>query len=130
MPAPEQEGRPAADGKLRRRLWTRDEKRRIVAEAAAPGASVSMVARRHDVNANMVFTWRRQFGAGLSRPNDGAPTFVPAVIGGAPVVSASPVPGSPAGRMEISLADGARVVVGADVEAAALARVIEVLSRR
>ena len=42
-----------------RRLWSREEKLRIVAESLEPGASVSRVARRHDVNANLVFTWRR-----------------------------------------------------------------------
>jgi len=42
---------PSANGKRRRQLWSEDEKRRIVAEAAEPGASVSVVARRHDVNA-------------------------------------------------------------------------------
>jgi len=36
-----------------------EEKRRIVDETLAPGASVSVVARRHDVNANQVFAWRR-----------------------------------------------------------------------
>jgi transposase len=35
-------------------------KRQIVAETQAPGASVSIVARRHDVNSNQLFRWRRQ----------------------------------------------------------------------
>jgi hypothetical protein len=35
-----------------------------------------------------------------------------------------------AGRMEIALVGGERIVVGADVDAAALARVLNVLSRR
>ncbi len=43
----------------RRRRWSEAEKRRIVAESDEPGVSVSLVARRHDVNANQVFTWRR-----------------------------------------------------------------------
>jgi transposase len=34
------------------------------------------------------------------------------------------------GRMEVVLPGGERVIVGADVDAAALARVIKVLSRR
>ena len=44
----------------KRRQWTRAMKRRIVAETLEPGASVSIVARRHDVNANQVFKWRRE----------------------------------------------------------------------
>jgi transposase len=36
----------------RRRRWSEEEKRRIVEETFEPGASVSVVARRHDLNAN------------------------------------------------------------------------------
>src|SRR4051812_10238895 len=32
----------------------------MVAETQAPGAAVSIVARRHDVNSNQLFRWRRQ----------------------------------------------------------------------
>ena len=41
-----------------RRRWSEAEKRRIVAESYQPGVSVSVVARRNDVNANLVFNWR------------------------------------------------------------------------
>ena len=46
-------------------------------------------------------------------------------------MAAAPIaPSGPAGRMEIALVGGERVVVGADVDAAALARVVKALSRR
>jgi transposase len=32
----------------------------MVAESFTPGASVSKVAQRYGVNANLLFTWRRQ----------------------------------------------------------------------
>lgn len=41
------------------------EKRRIVEETLVSGASVAAVARRHDVNANLVFGWRKLYHAGL-----------------------------------------------------------------
>ena len=44
----------------KRRQWSEAAKRRIVAETLEPGSSVSIVARRHDVNANQVFKWRRE----------------------------------------------------------------------
>ncbi|TSD81190.1 transposase, partial [Mycobacterium sp. KBS0706] len=44
---------------LARRRWSRDEKRLILEEARAAGASVSEVARRHGVNANLLFKWLR-----------------------------------------------------------------------
>jgi transposase len=40
------------------------EKRRIVEETLAPGASVARIARAHGVNANQVFGWRRLYLAG------------------------------------------------------------------
>jgi len=42
-----------------RRSWSREEKRRIVEETFRPGASVADVARRHGLNANLVFNWRK-----------------------------------------------------------------------
>jgi transposase len=126
----EREGQPAsANARRRRRLWSEEEKRRIVAETLAPGASVSIVARRHDLNANMLFTWRRQIGAAALRPTGDALTFVPAAITAEAAPAVSPA-SSVTGRMEIALASGDRVIVGVDVDAAALARVVKVLSRR
>jgi transposase len=127
------EREPQATGgevRRRRRAWSAEEKRRIVAESLEPGASVSVVARRHDLNSNLLYTWRRQMGA-LASPAAGAVTgFMPAAITGPLAPTSSPAEAVLAGRMEIALASGDRVIVGADVDAAALARVIKVLSRR
>jgi transposase len=43
-----------------RRNWSDALKRQIVGETLEPGSSVSIVARRHDVNANQLFKWRRE----------------------------------------------------------------------
>jgi transposase len=48
---------PAA---AKRRQYSEALKRQMVAETQVPGASVSIVARRHDVNSNQLFRWRRQ----------------------------------------------------------------------
>jgi len=40
------------------------EKRRIIEETLAEGASVARVARAHGINANQVFGWRRLYLAG------------------------------------------------------------------
>src|SRR5205814_9198216 len=48
------------------------ERRQIVEETIKPGASVSQVARAHDVNANQVFHWRRQYRAGWFDESAGA----------------------------------------------------------
>jgi transposase len=46
----------------KRRSWTRNEKRLIVEESLEQGASIAEVARRHEVNANLLFTWRCNMG--------------------------------------------------------------------
>src|SRR5213083_1140411 len=51
-------GKPLSIG--RRREWPEALKRHMVAETLEPGASVSIVARRHDVNTNQLFKWRRE----------------------------------------------------------------------
>jgi len=125
------EGRAANGGeRRRRRLWSDEEKRQIVAETFAPGASVSIVARRHDMNANMLFTWRRQVGSAALLPARAAMTLVPAAIRDEPPTTVSPSSSVAVGRMEIVLASGDRVMVGADVDAGALARVVKALLRR
>ena len=92
------------------------------------------MARRHDVNANLVFSWRRHYRE-LTRVVGG---FVPVVVssteGAAEPAKLLPAPGdiepSSSGWMEIALADGSRVTVDRDVDAAALSRVLGVLGRR
>src|SRR5260370_10124776 len=53
----------------RRREWPEALKRQMVAETLEPRASVSIVARRHDVNTNQLFKCRRELfpEAGPSR---------------------------------------------------------------
>ena len=48
----------------KRQYRSLEEKRRIVEEALAEGASVARVARVYGVNANLVFNWRKQYKAG------------------------------------------------------------------
>ena len=48
----------------RRRRWPAEEKARIVQETYAPGMSVSLVARRHGIAPNQLFSWRRLYAAG------------------------------------------------------------------
>jgi transposase len=46
-------------GPDRRRSWSEDERREILAEAFAPGAIVAAVARRREVSTGLIYTWRR-----------------------------------------------------------------------
>jgi transposase len=115
-----------------RRFWSSDEKRRMVAESLAPGASVSKVAQRYGVNANLLFTWRRRETRSAASASGGLEPLklLPVTVAAEGMAAAPIAPSAPAGRMEIALIGGERVVVGADVDAAALARVVKALSRR
>jgi transposase len=56
----------------RRRRRSAEERRLIVEEALEPGASVARVARKHGVNANQVFGWKRLYESGqLGAPASG-----------------------------------------------------------
>ena len=51
-------------GAERRRRWSADQKRALVAAAFALGAIVSEVARAADIGANQLYRWRRELTAG------------------------------------------------------------------
>jgi len=114
----------------RRGFWSSDEKRRMVAESLAPGASVSKVAQRHGVNANLLFSWRRRETRSATSGGLEALKLLPVIVADEGMAAAPIAPSAPAGRMEIALVGGERVIVGADVDAAAFARVVKALSRR
>ena len=56
-----------------RRRWPVGEKCRIVEQTLKPGASVARVALAHGVNANQVFSWRRQYLQGLLSQRNAEP---------------------------------------------------------
>jgi transposase len=103
----------------RRRRWTDEEEARIVAESLDPATTVSAVARRYGLHASQLFVWRQRLAAPTAHE---APAFVPVVVAEDGAVA----PAEMAGRMEIALGP-AVIRVGADVDAAALRRVLEVV---
>ena len=109
-------------GPERRRRWASSEKASIVEESLRPGASVTAVARRHDVHPNLLHHWRRQ----ARRALDGGQglKFLPVAV------TPAGRPGSKAeGSIEIELAGGVRVRVDAAVDEVALGRVLRALGR-
>jgi transposase len=105
----------------KRREYSEALKRQMVAETQVPGASVSVVARRHDVNSNQLFRWRRQL----------LPKAV--VAGGAmvPVAVAAdedrPRRTDRDGVIEIAFGCGARVRLRGEVSSETLRQVVELL---
>jgi transposase len=108
-------------GATQRRQYSEALKRQMVAETLAPGASVSVVARRHDVNSNQLFRWRRQL---LPKSAVESGAMVPVEI--------VPDGGRPSrpdrdGVIEITFGCGARVRLRGEVCPATLRQVIELL---
>ena len=112
--------------KRKRRSYSTAFKRRVVAEALEPGASVSAVARRHDLNANMVFLWRRdpRFG-----PGQDAATFLPVEVKPA---ETPPIPeparAGGADEIEIALASGHRLTLSGAFDVDTVVRLARGLS--
>ena len=108
-------------GATKRRQYSEALKRQMVAETQVPGASVSIVARRHDVNSNQLFRWRRQL---LPKAAVESGAMLP--------VAVAPDDGRPRrtdrdGVIEIAFGCGARVRLRGEVSLETLRQVIEVL---
>jgi transposase len=137
-------GKDALEAQRRplRRMRPVAEKRRIVEETLKPGASVALIARRHEVNANLVFGWRRLYQQGLlEEPGALAVPMLPVRLSmHKPIASQRRRRGksgqdtravaAAAGCIEIEFTSGERVRVHGRVEREALWQVIEALLRR
>jgi transposase len=113
----------------RRRRWSEDEKLQIVLESLQTPRAVSSTARRYGISRPLLLKWRRSFRAEPNGPEGQQGCFVPAMVVAAetaPTEAAAPA----SGRMVIIVASDRRVIVDASVDAAALARVLQVLERR
>jgi transposase len=129
----------------RRRVWTEEQKREIVAESLGPALTPTAVARKYGISTGLLYGWRQKIlgrqMACLPRP---APRFArvempvaapqpdaPEAVMAEPAVA--PVPAIPlrlAGLIEILLPDGVSLRVDAAVDAAALRRVLTAVTAR
>ena len=97
-------------GPDRRRSWSDDERREILAEAFAPGAIVAAVARRREVSTGLIYTWRRH-----AMRESGAPFLRALVTGDQPPVD-KPTP-QLAPAIVVDMPGGARVSISASANA-------------
>jgi transposase len=105
-----------------------DEKLRIVTESFQAPRAISSTARRHGISRSLRMTWRRAFGPEPISPQSEPSGFARVVVAAEvePAVAATPT----SGQMVIVVGRDRRVIVDAGVDAAALARVLQVLERR
>jgi transposase len=119
---------PASPSKKQRRR-TIKERRDIVEETLVPGASVARVARRHEVNANQVFYWRKLYREGQLGITIATPLLPVKVKTERPttmVEESGPLLSS--GTMEIQFSRGTLRIAGS-VDMLALRAVLECLAR-
>jgi transposase len=127
----------------RRRMRTIAEKQRIVEETLVRGASVAAVARKHDLNANLLFGWRRLYKQGLLEAcREPLPKLLPVEVTtptivatrGGGDVSKSPARELPAttsaSQLEIEWPSGVRVRVQGTVDPGVLKSVLSALTQK
>jgi transposase len=118
----------------RRRRWNRAEKARLVAAMEEPGAVVTEIARGAEVNASLLYCWRRELRGARHK----TPMFVPVRIAreasdespasapGTPSSPSSQPQPPPAPRSSITIAFG--VEIRMTIEGSTLPRVIGALT--
>jgi len=108
--------------------YPRSFKLKVAVEACVPGISVSQLALKHQLNANMVFKWRREYQAGLFAGDDSEESaMLPVVLmtshDAPPAVPSTPAPRCQGGGIVVELG-GAVVRINGPVDAGTLRLVI------
>jgi transposase len=129
----------------RRRTWTPEQKREIVAESLGPEMTPTEVARKYAISSGLLYTWRHQIlGGQMARLACPAPSFAQVEMAPAPHQLAGPdakpeqpiappdpaTPLRPDGLIEIVLPGGVTLRVDAGVDGPALRRVLDVVTVR
>ena len=127
----------------RRRTWTPEQKRAIVAESLGSEVTPTEVARKYAISSGLLYTWRQQvLGGQISVVTGSTPSFARVELPPALQPSESSEPVSPTvpspppqssrpdGLIEIVLPSGVLVRVDAEVDSRALRRVLGILDDR
>jgi transposase len=105
-------------GAERRRRWSFEERRQILAAANAPGAVVTEVARRADVCTSLIYKWRREDERAAERDSGFAPVML----------VDQPAPSSSASDTAITVElGGARVKIGGDASVILVTAILKAL---
>ena len=108
-------------GPQRRRRWSFEDRRQILAAATARGAVVAEVARQADICTSLIYKWLRQ-----EREPQGGAGFTPAIL----VDDATPLISTPdAAAIVVEFAAGARVRIGAAAPVALVTATLRALRR-
>jgi transposase len=123
----------------RRRRWTPEQKREIVAESLGPDLTPTEVARKHGISSGQLYTWRQQvLGRQMMLLACTRPDFAPVEMmserppscGPDDTPKAETAPFRAPGLIEIVLPGGVMLRVDTQVDAEALRRVLTALGQR
>ena len=112
-------------GPERRRSWTEEQKRTIVAAAFAPGAIVADVARRAAVCAGQIYRWRQELNQQRRAGHGFSPVVITAIDDGGNDRAAL----DPAPAIEVEFGGAARVHIAASTPPELAAAVVRALRR-
>jgi transposase len=112
-------------GAGRRREWSAEEKKRIVAESYQSGETVSAVARRHALTPQQLFGWRRALRRGMDLGARGT-TFAPVMVEAGPgCADRSTAAGGPSAAAIIEIVIGVAMVrIPPGIDAVSLTKVL------
>jgi transposase len=120
----------------RRRVWTLEQKREIVAESLGPDLTPTEVARKHGISSGLVYSWRQKLLNGQMTHLRQSASFAEVEIAPTQSDRADPQPSSsdvlsrPPGLIEILLPKNVTLRVDAQVDGPALRRVLAALTGR
>jgi transposase len=119
-------GRKSQGERRRRRAYDDAYKRELVERTLVPGVSVAKIALENGLNANLLFTWRRQYLRSLAGE---MPKLLPVRVEPTETVGQVCAQKVPAGFIEIDL-PGGRIRLKGPVDEQSLRAVVAVLSGR
>ncbi|WP_046119140.1 transposase [Sinorhizobium sp. PC2] len=67
-------------GVERRRVWTEEDKLRILEEVETSGAGVAEIARRHDILPQQIYTWRKKLGRDIRSSGGSGVRLLPVAL--------------------------------------------------
>src|ERR1700760_810987 len=121
----------------RRRVWTLEQKREIVAERLGPDLTPTEVARKHGISSGLLYGWRQKLLSGqMTHLRQSPPSFAEVEIAPPQSDRANPEPPSAEmlsrlpGLIEIVLPENVTLRVDAQVDGLALRRVLTALAKR
>jgi transposase-like protein len=100
--------------------WSASRAREILAEAKRSGESLSAFAQRHGIDPQRLYSWRRKLDEVRGPDSTASEAFLPVRVASGPAVP-------PASGFELVLGTSRMIRVGANFDASALRRLVEVL---